>query len=369
MAVVLSIVPYKFLPPKIGGQKGIALFNEYFGRYVNLTCVTVNSNENEYAKGYEAIAAFSNSQLRYANPFTVFRLKKLIKEKKATHILLEHPYMGWMAYLLKKLMSTKLIVHSHNMEGLRFKTLGKWWWKLLWQYERFVHRHADYNFFIQENDRQYAIMNFGLDAAKCIVVTYGIEINSIPTALEVEKAKNYVREKHGISPTEKILMFAGSFNYKPNLDALEYIDKKVAPLLAQKNFKCKILICGPWLESNSSSYPNVILTGFVDDISLYFKAADVFLNPVVEGGGIKTKLVEALGYNTNSVSSTNGAIGVDPSICNGKLTVTEDNDWEAFANGIINVSEVKTDISPEYYQHFYWGYSTKKAAEFIQQDA
>src|SRR5689334_1972173 len=128
MAVVVSIVPYKFLPPKIGGQKGIALFNEYFGRYVNLTCVTVSSNENGYAKDYEAIAVFSNSQLRYANPFILFRLRKLVKEKKATHVLLEHPYMGWMAYFLKKLTSTKLIVHSHNMEGLRFKTIGKWWW-------------------------------------------------------------------------------------------------------------------------------------------------------------------------------------------------------------------------------------------------
>jgi glycosyltransferase involved in cell wall biosynthesis len=369
MAVVVSIVPYKFLPPKIGGQKGIAFFNEYFSRYVQLTCLTISSNENEYAKGYEAVKVFSTSQLRYINLFSVFRLKKIIKRKNATHILLEHPYMGWMALLLKKFTSTKLVVHSHNIEGLRFKTLGKWWWKLLWQYERFIHRHADYNFFIQEDDRQYAIKNFGLNAGKCIVVTYGIEINSIPSQTEVQQAKEYVRAQHGILPTEKILLFAGSFNYKPNCDALEYIDKIIAPLLKQKNFGCKILICGPWLENDDSEYPNVILTGFVDDISLYFKAADVFLNPIVEGGGIKTKLVEALGYNTNSVSSVNGAIGVDPALCNDKLMVVKDNDWEAFADAIIKVSENSADISPEYYQHFYWGYSTKKAAAFIQDHA
>lgn len=366
MAVVVSIVPYKFLPAKIGGQKGIALFNEYFSRHVSLICATIRSNENEHAKGYEAIPVFSTSQLRYINPFNVFRLKKIVRKKKATHILLEHPYMGWMALLLKKLASAKLIVHSHNMEGLRFKTIGKWWWKFLWRYEKFIHRHADYNFFIQEDDRQYAIKNFGLSADKCIVVTYGIEINSIPSEVEVQQAKEYVRRKHGISPTEKILLFAGSFNYKPNLDALQYIDKKIAPLLEQKGFSCKILICGPWLENNPATHSDVIITGFVDDISLYFKAADVFLNPVVEGGGIKTKLVEALGYNTNSVSSVNGAIGVDPAICNGKLIVTRDNDWESFADAIVHVSEIDKDISPEYYQHFYWGYSTKKAAAFIQ---
>jgi glycosyltransferase involved in cell wall biosynthesis len=236
----------------------------------------------------------------------------------------------------------------------------------LWRYEKFIHRHADYNFFIQEEDRQYAIKNFGLNPDNCIVVTYGIEIDSIPSQVEVQQAKEYVRTKHGISPTEKILLFAGSFNYKPNLDALQYIDKKIAPLLEHKGFSCKILICGPWLENNPATHPNVIITGFVDDISLYFKAADVFLNPVVEGGGIKTKLVEALGYNTNSVSSVNGAIGVDPAKCNGKLIVTRDNDWESFTDAIVRVSEIDKDISPEYYQHFYWGYSTKKAAAFIQ---
>jgi polysaccharide biosynthesis protein PslH len=365
MAVVVSIVPYKFLPPKIGGQKGIALFNQYFSRYVQLVCLTISSNENDYAKGYEAIAVFPASQLRYINLFSVFKLRKLIRAKKATHILIEHPYLGWMAFLLKKMTSTKLIVHSHNIEGLRFKTIGKWWWKLLWRYERFIHRHADYNFFIHEEDRQYAIKNFGLSEKKCIVVTYGIEIDAPPTLQEEQQAKEYVRKAHNILAEEKILLFTGSFNYKPNCDAFESINKIVAPLLQQKGFACKILICGPWLDRNLSIHPDVIIAGFVDDISVYFKAADVFLNPTVEGGGIKTKLVEALGYNTNSVSTVNGAIGVDASLCNGKLLIVQDNDWESFTGGIIGAGTINADTPPEYYQHFYWGYSTKKAAEFI----
>jgi glycosyltransferase involved in cell wall biosynthesis len=367
MAVVVSIVPYKFLPPKIGGQKGIALFNQYFSKYVQLVCLTINSNENQYAKGYEAIAVFPASKFRYINFFAVFKLRKLIREKKATHILIEHPYLGWMAFLLKKTTSTKLVVHSHNMEGLRFKTIGKWWWKLLWRYERFTHRHADYNFFIHEEDRQYAIKNFGLDEQKCIVVTYGIEMDSPPTEAEVQGAKAYVRKAHNILPDEKILLFTGSFNYKPNCDAFEIIDKIIAPLLQQKGFACKILICGPWLDTSQVTHPEVIITGFVDDISIYFKAADIFINPTVEGGGIKTKLVEALGYNVNSVSTSNGAVGVDPSLCNGKLIVVEDNNWVAFAESVIKISGFNADISLKYYEHFYWGYSTKKAAEFITQ--
>jgi glycosyltransferase involved in cell wall biosynthesis len=365
MAVVLSIVPYKFLPPKIGGQKGIAFFNQYFSRYVQLICVTVKDNENVLAVGYESIPFFPTSVLRYVNPFVLFKLRKLIRQRKATHILLEHPYMGWMAFLLKKLTSTKLIVHSHNIEGLRFKTIGKWWWKILWNYEKFVHQCADYNFFIHDEDRQYAIKKFRLNEGRCIVVTYGIEMNAPPSDKETQEAKDYVRKKHGISANEKTLLFAGAFNYKPNRDAFTFIDKTIAPLLQQKGFPCKILICGPGLDSSLSTHSSVQITGFVDDISLYFKAADVFINPTIEGGGIKTKLVEALGYNANAVSTVNGAIGVNPALCNGKLVVVEDGNWEAFAKSVITASEINASMTPAYYQHFYWGYSVKTAAEFI----
>ena len=44
MANVLSIVTYKILPPKLGGQKGIALFNEYFSKEAILFCFTIRDN-------------------------------------------------------------------------------------------------------------------------------------------------------------------------------------------------------------------------------------------------------------------------------------------------------------------------------------
>jgi polysaccharide biosynthesis protein PslH len=196
-------------------------------------------------------------------------------------------------------------------------------------------------------------------------VTYGIENSSIPSMQEVQDAKDYVRSKHAIAPAEKIVLFAGSFSYRPNRDAFEFIDKRIAPLLYENGFACKILICGPGLDTRSSTHPSVCIAGFVDDISVYFKASDIFINPTVEGGGIKTKLVEALGYNVNAVSTENGAIGVNPSLCNGKLLIVKDNQWADFSAGIIAASKIQADIAQEYYQHFYWGYSTKKAAEFI----
>jgi hypothetical protein len=41
-------------------------------------------------------------------------------------------------------------------------------------------------------------------------------------------------------------------------------------------------------------------------------------------------------------------------------------DPQTFANSVIGVSKTQANISPEFYKQFYWGYITKKAAEFIQ---
>jgi glycosyltransferase involved in cell wall biosynthesis len=370
MATVISIVSYPFLPAKVGGQKGVALFNKYFSKYHQLICVTTKKNDASAAEGYKVLNILSDSKFRYINVFYFFLLRKVIKQNRATHLLLEHPYYGWLGFLLKNLCGVKLIVHSHNIEGLRWKTLGKWWWKILWQYEKFTHRQADYNFFIHDDDKEYAIAQFGLQPSKCITMTYGIEWDKIPSPEEIQRCKTGIKKHYDIKEDETILFFNGAFNYRPNMEALKRIIDSINPLLSGKrDFNYKIIICGRDIpvEISSASYVNILFAGFVDDVSIYFKAADVFLNPITEGGGIKTKLVEALGYNVNAVSTAQGAIGIEANWCNGKLMICKNNGWDSFTELIIKASTYKSDISAAYFEHFYWGYTTKKAASFIEQ--
>lgn len=371
MPKVLSIVPYKIFPAKLGGQKGIALFNEYLARETALVCITVKSNQPGFAKGYLLLNVLSDSFYRYINPFYFFAVRKLLVEHGATHLILEHPYYGWLGIFLKWVTGVKLIVHSHNMEAMRWKSLGRWWWKILWLYERQTHRKADYNLFIHDDDKAYAIKQFKLDPFRCITMTYGIEWDRIPPQEEIRKAKVKLRNDYNISQAESILLFNGDFNYQPNLLALYKIIDTIDPILRQKkDFRYRIIICGRGIPMalTETNHPSIIYAGFVDDISIYFKGADVFLNPVTEGGGIKTKLVEALGYNLNAVSTFIGAIGIDPGMCNGKLLICNDGDWDLFCTGIVDASLVKADIGPAYFEHFYWGYSVGRIARFIESE-
>ena len=98
---------------------------------------------------YKVINVLSNSSLRYINIFYFGMIKKIIRQNNISHIILEHPYYGWLAILLKNFCKVKLIIHSHNIEAERFRTVGKWWWKILWHYEKFVHSQADLPFAFQ----------------------------------------------------------------------------------------------------------------------------------------------------------------------------------------------------------------------------
>ena len=143
------------------------------------------------------------------------------------------------------------------------------------------------------------------------------------------------------------------------------IANTICPLLDKTELKYKVIVCGPGLKEMKVHHPKLILKGFVDRIEPYFIGSDIFINPVTDGGGIKTKLVEALSLNSNAVSTISGATGVDPALCNGKLLLSKDDDWQGFADHVIASSKISRDMKEDFYAHFYWGFNTKKAAEFI----
>ncbi|HEY5407938.1 MAG TPA: glycosyltransferase family 4 protein [Ginsengibacter sp.] len=369
MANVLSIVSYKIFPAKFGGQKGIANFNEYFSKYHKLFCLTVKANDTNAAP-YTIVNKLSNSRFRYINIFYFSLVKKIIRENNISHVIVEHPYYGWLGILLKRFCKVKLIIHSHNIESERFKTTGKWWWKILWQYEKYVHKNADFTFCITENDRYYFIDAYKIPPERTAVITFGISWNVPPSLVERSQARIELLKKYSLNEDTILFLFNGALEYQPNLNAVKNIVEKINPLFIKKDALYKIIICGKNLPAEMNGLKqyndeNIIYAGYVDDITIYFEGANIFINPVTDGGGIKTKLVEALGYNMNVVSTINGAIGVDAGICNGKLLLSENSDWQSFADKMLEAIQIDQSISKEFFNFFYWDNIAAKAAGIV----
>ncbi len=366
---ITVLIPYSVFPAKMGGQKGIALFYQYFGRLTSLNLIT--PSPSDMPNGYPAtiFPILGKGVRRYLNPFHFANIKRVLKKTSSNTVIIEHPYLGWLGFFLKKFTDVKLVVHSHNIESIRFKSTGRWWWGLLWHYERFTHRLADFSFFVTKEDMDFAIRHFKLSPGKCAVITYGFERNNAPSQNERSKATAIIRQRHNIPDSVPIYFFNGTLHYGPNLDALDYVINEINPRLLKRDQDYRIIICGKGLPEsyrNLSAYSNrnIVFAGFVDDIETYFLGSDIFLNPLTDGGGIKTKLVEALGYNMTAVSTKSGATGVPIAVTGGKLKIAEDKDWETFVKLLIS-SKNQNNIPEEFFNHFYWGNIAKEAERVL----
>lgn len=365
---ILSIVPSPLLPANSGGQKATYFRLSEMAKSVDITVITDTQSTTE-GHNFRLKPLIKHNKLKYLSIKNAKIIKEQIEKEKPDIVLLDQTFMGLLVYWACKKTSVPYAVYNHNIEYLRFKSIGKTWWILMFLLEKFTYKNAKSLFFVTDFDKQKAIKKLKADKEKCHVATYGIPQEK-PIFASPDKIAE-VRKRHAISTAEKVFMFFGVLNYVPNLQALEIILKKINPILKEKYKEdYKILICGGGLPDSYNKLQNfekenVVYAGFVNDINEYVQSADVILNPVQTGGGIKTKVVEALGFNKNVVSTQTGAIGISVENSFPKLTIVNDNDWVNFADKIIQVADNKEIITNKFFENYTWKANAKIMIEHL----
>lgn len=364
MQKILSLVWFKIYPPHFGGQKGIALFNKYLADHFRVDCLCSHNNEVVADAGCRIIPELPVSKTQFFNPLAWRRILKQLAKENYCFILLEQPYYGLLALWLKR--KTKLIVHTHNIEWQRFKSLGNKSWRLLFRYEKWCLQKAHLVVFKTEKEKNIAVQHFHLKRTNCYVLPYGIEDARPYSKIENRK---FLSEKHGITNEEKIIVFAGTLDYEPNADAVKKIYFQIEPLLRQKLSAFKILICGrnkfpAFAYLKELKNDNIIQVGFVENVVPYFDGADVFINPVQNVHGVQTKLFDALNYNLNVVCFKAAAKEL-PSYLKDKIFVSVDNDFDSFADNIVQSVKHNFDTPEEFYTDYSWSNIVKKFVNYL----
>ncbi|MFZ9717910.1 MAG: glycosyltransferase family 4 protein [Chitinophagaceae bacterium] len=358
MQKVLNIVPYPFLPYFSGGQKLIAHFNQFLGEKTELYVIGTNDNHVIGNESYTFLPWLAAGKWRYVD-FTVYaRIKKLILSKSIDTVIIEHPYLGWLGTWLKISTSVKLIYHTHNVEFARFRSLDKFWWPLLKQYEKWSLLQADLIGCISNEDKDLFIKALNIPEKKCHILPYGVLQQATP--INKEALKEAICKRHSLDAHKHLLFFNGLLDYAPNTEALKQILENINPLLQQSGLQYEILIAGKRLPASFQSLEpwnkvNVHYAGFVEDIDAYTTAADVLLNPVITGGGVKTKVVEAIALNTSVVSTQSGATGIETGVCGNKISIVNDYDWQNFVAAISKQLDEKHITPTSFYDYYYWG--------------
>jgi glycosyltransferase involved in cell wall biosynthesis len=373
MTKILSVVWYKVLPAQFGGQKGIAQFNDFLSEHFPLTCICSSNNEPSGKENYTIKPVLPSARLQV---LYIPAWRKIIRELKKdayTHVILEHCYYGLLGIYIKKRYHKFLVVHSHNIEYLRFRTLGKPWWPLLYRLEKKTHQAADLSLFKTPADLEFALSEFQLDPGKCILVPFGLVPRKKATEEERIASRKLICGRHMISPAAKIILFMGTLDYEPNAEAVRKIVSGIIPGIRKiSSDSFKVIVCGrvvnkKYLDLLALEDKDYCYAGFVDDISNYFNSANVFINPITSGGGIKVKLVEALSYGLPVVSSEQGAEGIDMAATGNQMVTSPDNDITDFCKKIVATWNTPVSIPEAFLEKYQWKKIVSELASRINQ--
>lgn len=372
---LLGIVSYRIYPAENGGQQSIATFYAELNKRVTLTLLVSRDNELEPGNHLSVFPVLYSGYLSWMNLLLVFKIKKLIRQRNITCMLVDHSYYAWLAWVLRRITGIPFIIRSHNIESHRFKDLGRWYWRWYEQFERWIHTRANYNWWISRNDLKFATKTWKISPSKSAVTTYGTLLRNEPDKTHKLAQRKQLLQQWDLPETVRLFYFNGSLNYAPNIEAIRTIVYDILPRLQQKNIPFRIVISGIGLEAAwqqvIAHYPEIIWVGFKQDITLFWEGCDCFINPVTQGAGIKTKLIEALAHGLPSVSTLSGMRGLERPNLNKVLIGVNDYDWDTFTDRMVQVTnpDVKWRIPLEFFQEFSLPNIVQGALLSLQTDA
>jgi polysaccharide biosynthesis protein PslH len=129
---------------------------------------------------------------------------------------------------------------------------------------------------------------------------------------------------------DRTLLFVGNYIHPPNVDAAVHLAREILPKVREHLPDARLLLVGngppPAVEKLADS--NVQVTGHVPDVTPYLETAAVVLVPLRLGGGMRVKVMEALGAGKPVVASSLAVAGMP--LVDGKHALIRD-DADSFA--------------------------------------
>ncbi|PWL19997.1 MAG: hypothetical protein DCO98_11545 [Altererythrobacter sp. XM-24bin4] len=114
-----------------------------------------------------------------------------------------------------------------------------------------------------------------------------------------------------------VLGFHGIMTWDPNVSAVEYIVHELMPHILNRNPDAEFRIIGGPVVSRIaalSSQRGVKVMGQVEDMRAVLSEVDVYVMPMLQGSGVKNKLMEAMAAGIPLVTNTRGAEAFFPKI-------------------------------------------------------
>lgn len=247
---------------------------------------------------------------RFISPEYSAKLIKLLDENNYDVVQLEGLYLAPYIKIVREHSDAKIALRSHNIENeiwyrlyqnekfnlkkIYFKNLAK---RVLRFEKRVLNQ---YDFLIPITYRDSAEYQKLGNTKPSKVIQTGIPSKEISEKLTIRNKRK--------------LYFLGSLDWLPNQEGLLWFVRNVWPMIWHSNTNLEFHIAGrnapEWFEK-AVNKPGITFHGEVESARRFVENYDIMIVPLLAGGGMRVKIVEAMAQGKIIVTTAIGAEGLD----------------------------------------------------------
>lgn len=325
---VIWVSPECPFPANTGGRIVTMKRLEYFSQNNDIYFFCVIDYDDEYAYRSELLKFCKEVHLYKRNKGTsllkllrgpfVCVSRRITTMKSDINVCFEREIIDWVIVDFPQMLgnisekifnSNKLILNQHNVEYVTLHNLANSIVnplrralydieaQRLYQYEKRCYRNLNIRLFtfVSIEDKNFFERRWG-------------RLNTllVPVGAEVYKYEENRKKQN-------IISYFGKMSYPANVEAALWFSNQVFPIIQKEIPESRFYIVGKdpakRLLELSENNSNIVVTGTVDKIDDYYKQTDLVVVPLSHGGGVKVKVIEALGYGKLLVSTAKGIEG------------------------------------------------------------
>ena len=209
------------------------------------------------------------------------------------------------------LAAARWVVMAHNVESLIWRRyteaepnpVKRWYVRRQWhkfeRFERWATAAATTAVAVSSDDARLMRERFGVKAPAVVE-------NGVDTA--------FFRPQRDVERDPARVLFLGSLDWRPNLDAVKLLLDDIFPAVRAKVPHATLALVGrhppDWLRARAAATPGVQLSADVPDVRPFLATCGMLAVPLRIGGGSRLKILEALATATPVVSTRVGAEGL-----------------------------------------------------------
>ncbi|HWZ22268.1 MAG TPA: glycosyltransferase family 4 protein, partial [Cytophagaceae bacterium] len=166
------------------------------------------------------------------------------------------------------------------------------------------------------------------------------------------------------------LCFLGSMEWMPNIQGIDWYLEKIWPVLRGKFPELTLHIAGKNMseEMKNRKVGGVTFHGMIPDAAAFLNQHSIMIVPLLSGGGMRLKIVEAMALGRCIVSTSIGAEGIEAKDGSEILLADTPEEFihktEALVNGELNTSTIGANARKIAQEKYSWEKLVREIEKF-----